>query len=136
MPQDSITVLKELADMLVCGDRQERVHSAIAEIIRLRASIFRWIPVSERMPNSSDATENGDILISWKGFVFRQNWENTDGMTHWASIPPLPDRPQAEKDEELWQKCVLAKFPKNDQMKSDERRGFMAGLIAARAQKP
>jgi len=50
-------------------------------------------------------------------------------ITAWALIPPLPEKSQEEKDEELWHK--FADAPR-DKLIQDPRNAFMAGLKAAR----
>ncbi len=106
----------------------------IAEIIRLRASQFRWIPVSERMPAEADGGKWAQVLfLGDSGIVTAINFEQIKYFQygHWAPIPPPPEKSQIEKDEDLWKRYS------SDQKHTpgDEQWGFLNGLRAAREQK-
>ncbi len=113
------------------------IRQAICEIERLRAGQFRWIAVSEERPNPAKADKWGDILVVRQegGAVERRNWENSHCISHWAPIPPLPERTQEEKDEALWRDNLKPTMYVDDYARGMAKLGFLAGLKAARGEK-
>ncbi len=113
----------------------ELLQEATREIERLRAGQFRWTDLK-------DASPMGDcrVLCLWpEGNITTLHVSSVscyDRITHWAYVPPLPEVTQEEKDEELWQQCVLTKDPDDRyEVRNAEKRGFLAGLKAARGEK-
>lgn len=112
----------------------------VAEIERLRAGQFRWIAVTERMPTVADGygTIGFVLTVLEGGSVGMTSWENIHraNYTHWAPIPPLPERTQEEKDEALWKKHVNSPDCCSDPYGlPNYRLTFLAGLKAARGEK-
>lgn len=100
-------IIADLRDIRVTGDpdKWNTLNRAIAEIERLRASQFRWIPVSERKPEPHEFGSLGRVLLRESGTAYGSrittqfdpviSW---DKYTHWASIPPLPEKSQEKKE--------------------------------------
>lgn len=109
------------------------IHNAQLEIERLRASQFRWIPI-EPLPQNSEMdrkfliTDGKGVSVSF-GFAIR----NHAGITHFAPIPPLPEKSQDKKDEGLWTQ-FCGKQHLNQSVGPKD--AFLAGLKAAREAKP
>ena len=107
-------------------------HDIIEQIERLRASQFRWIPVSEPHDQTKAvfAMHNNGTTGIVEGGLGRY------GYTHWAPIPPLHEPPvltQEQKDWTAWLEYrekhgIFASVP-------PEQIAFLAGLKAAREQK-
>lgn len=136
MPQDILDRLSDARrydnlsvkhDALVCD--------AHAEIEKLRAAQFRWIPFRP-LPQNSEmdwrylATDGENFVVDF-GFNLRKHI----GTTHFTPIPPLPEKSQEEKDRELWNQYSIKHdftgFPANQDMIA----AFLAGLKAAREEK-
>ncbi len=110
------------------------IKAAMNEIERLRAGQFRWIDLK-------DASPMGDcrVLCLWpEGNITTLHVSSVscyDRITHWAYVPPLPERTQEEKDEEIWRRYINAGPNLNDMVYRDAKFVFMCGLKAARGEK-
>ncbi len=117
----------------------------IAEIERLRAGQFRWIPLKEREPTAADGDKFGYVFIKYHpepGIMVRhgsmlhfQVVGNSGLILAWAQIPSLPERTQEEKDEALWRDNLKSVMYVDDYARGMAKLGFMAGLKAARGEK-
>ncbi len=113
------------------------IHAAADELEKLRATQFRWIPVSERLPTVADGHDGiGFVLTAlYGGSMGMTSWEHIGRAhyTHWAPMPPLPGKTQEEKDEELFQLWRL--HDETAISRATTHTAFLAGLKAARAEK-
>ncbi len=108
----------------------------IEEIERLRAGQFRWIPVSERWPGRTEFGPNGILCMKSSGLVYLDaHYVPPKDVTHWADIPPLPERTQEEKDEALWEKNKDLELLRFTCGTDKIRMAFLCGLKAARGEK-
>ncbi len=128
-------IIKDLVGIRTTGDpdRWNTINRAIAEIERLRAGQFRWIAVSERLPNRNDSYA---VVVHWpSGSYGAFLWDEVGAVgeaariTHWASIPPLPEPTQEEKDEKMFYQWY------NNAVGNGAIQAFHAGLKAARGEK-
>ncbi len=112
----------------------QAVKDAIAEITLLRAGQFRWIAVSERLPTETDAgSPMGHVLFLAPGnSVVATGYFLAKGFTHWAPIPPLPERTQEEKD---WEQYIAWCRSLPERPVHSVYDAFVAGLKAARGEK-
>ncbi len=138
-PKADFEALKKVEAWLVANHScyfAQKVGEAVAEIERLRAGQFRWIPVSEKWPGRTEFGPNGILCMNASGLVYLEaHYVPAKDVTHWADIPPLPERTQEEKDEEIWRRYA-AMDPKFDSLTyRDAKFVFMCGLKAARGEK-
>ena len=86
--------LIEIADEL-----ESLIPWRVRERLRAIHDLTRWIPVSERMPDATDADKQGQVL-KWDALSetpLADFWDNyhTIGIaiTHWKRITPPEDKP-------------------------------------------
>ena len=134
--ETDLGILFEVAVYLTDKEARKQaqaVKDAIAEITLLRAGQFRWIAVS-------DAPDNGvQVLVVFKDrsitSLNSSSIPSYPNITHWAPIPPLPERTQEEKDEALWKQYADKNNFLSCAGEHNLRYGFLAGLKAARGEK-